>query len=68
MKQALIVADEIYRMQKAMHITKSEYLKRDYAKNIKLLKKELKEYCGYKGLEYDKIIMYRKEKNNGNNR
>ena len=56
MKQAIIVVNEIKRLEKAMEKSKSEYLKKDYAKNIKELKSELKEYCGYKKLNYYELV------------
>ena len=52
MKQAMIVVNEIKRLEKAMEKSKSAYLKNDYAKNIKELKSDLKEYCGYRNLNY----------------
>lgn len=40
---------EIRRMEAAVEQTKSEYLKRDYGKAIKRMKKELAEYDKYRG-------------------
>jgi hypothetical protein len=56
MKQAMIVVNEIKRLEKAMEKSKSMYLKNDYAKNIKELKSDLKEYCGYKKLNYYELV------------
>ena len=47
-KQREIFVSEIERMEDACRRTKSEYLKRDYQKAIKRMKKELNEYDGYK--------------------
>lgn len=56
MKQALIVVDEIKQLQAAINKSKSTKLKTDYNKAIKRKKTELKEYCFYKGLNYQNII------------
>ena len=55
MRAAMQHVAEIKRMQEAMQKTSSEYLKRDYAKGIATLQKELKEYCKYRGYDYNKI-------------
>lgn len=56
MKAALRQVAEINRLKTAIEKTDSAYLKNDYAKNIRKLQKELKEYCGYKGYDYKAII------------
>ena len=48
--------NEINRLKAAIKITKSNYLKNDYSKHIKTLKAELKEYCGYRGYDFNKIM------------
>lgn len=40
---------EIKRVEEALQKTKSEYLKADYGKHLKRLKKELAEYRRWKG-------------------
>lgn len=56
MKQALKVVDEIKRMKAAIDNTNSAYLKNDYAKGIRRLQNELREYCGYRGYCFKEII------------
>lgn len=48
--------DEIKRMQEALAKTDSKRLKADYSKRIARLKADLKEYCGYRGVDYREII------------
>lgn len=55
MKQALAVIQEIQRYYSAIGRTQSTYLKRDYLKKIGSLKRDLKEYCGYKNLNYSQL-------------
>lgn len=55
MKQALIVIEELKRLYAACIKSESKYLKTDYGKQIKKLKKDLKEYCGYKKIDYEKL-------------
>lgn len=57
MKAAMRQVEEIDRLKKAIAKTKSVYLKNDYSKNIRTLEAELKEYCGYRGFDYQRIIM-----------
>ena len=47
---------EINRLKTAIKQTKSVYLKNDYSKNLKTMTAELKEYCGYRDLDFNKII------------
>lgn len=47
---------EIKRLYGAINKTNSKYLKNDYTKNIKTLKRGLKEYCSYKGYNYNEIL------------
>ena len=56
MKQALKVVDEIKNLQAAINKSKSTKLKADYNKAIKRKRIELKEYCGYKDLNYMELI------------
>ena len=55
MKQALKVINEIKADYKAIEKSKSKYLINDRLKHIKSLKRDLKEYCGYKGYDYNDI-------------
>lgn len=55
MKQALIMINEINRKKAALKNTTSNYLKRDYARSIWSDTEELKEYCSYKGLNFEEI-------------
>ena len=55
MKQALILMKEINRKREAIKNSKSEHLKHDYKTRIKRDLQELKEYCGYKGLDYKAV-------------
>ena len=56
MKQALKVAAEIDRLKRAKEKTKSAKLKNDYSKGIRKLTAELKEYCGYKKLNFNDVM------------
>lgn len=56
MKQALKVVDEIERLKRATEKTKSTHLKNDYSKAIRRLTAELKEYCGYKKLDFNEVM------------
>lgn len=56
MKAAMRQVAEIKRLKEAMHKSTSKYLKRDYYKKVGTLQNELKEYCRYKGYDYNKII------------
>lgn len=56
MKAAEREVEEIKRLEDAIHRTKSIYLKNDYAKNIRTRKRELKQYCKYRGFDYKKVI------------
>lgn len=56
MKQAIIVAKEIKRLKEAINKSASEKLITDYSKKIRGLIKDLKEYCSYKKLNYEKIM------------
>lgn len=55
MKQAMAVIKEIRRLYHGCAVTQSPYLKNDYTKKIKSLKRELKEYCGYKHFNYKEL-------------
>lgn len=56
MKQALIVVAEISRLKRATEKTKSAHLKNDYSKAIRKQTAELKEYCGYRKLNFDEVM------------
>lgn len=56
LKQALKVVDEIKRLKEAKERSKSVTLKNDYSKGIWNLTAELKEYCGYKNLNFKEIM------------
>ena len=56
MKQALIVVAEIKQLKAAVRKSKSMKLKNDYHKAIRNKKADLKEYCQYKGLNYEELI------------
>lgn len=56
MKQALKVATEINRLKRAIEKTKSPHLKKDYGKAVRKLTAELKEYCGYRKLNFDEVM------------
>ena len=56
MKAAMRQVEEIRRLEEAINKTKSSYLINDYSKNIRTLKAELREYCVYRGFDYNKVI------------
>ena len=56
MKQALIVIAEIKRMKTAVRKSKSVKLKNDYNKAIRNKKADLKEYCQYRGFDYEELM------------
>ena len=56
MKQALKMIEEITRKKDALKSTSSKYLKRDYSRSIWSDLQELKEYCSYKGIDYESLI------------
>lgn len=56
MKAAMRQVAEIKRVEEALQKTESKYLKRDYEKYLDTLKSDLKEYCGYRGIDYNKIM------------
>lgn len=49
--------DEIKKYKKAIDKTDSIYLKNDYYKKIDRMFKELKEYCKYRGYNFNEIII-----------
>ncbi len=57
MKSAMRHVEEMNRLEDAIKKTKSVYLKNDYCKNLKTKRNELKEYCMYRGFDYQKVIM-----------
>lgn len=48
--------EEIKKYKIAMEKSKSVYLKNDYAKCIHRLKKELREYCKWRGYNFKEIM------------
>lgn len=56
MKAAQRQVAEINRLKQAVEKTNSQYLKNDYSKNIKTLTAELREYCGWKGYDFTKVM------------
>ena len=55
MKQAMVVIKEIRRLYHGRMVTQSPYLKNDYQKKIRALKRDLKEYCSYKHFNYKQL-------------
>lgn len=55
MKQALILVDEINSKREAIRKTKSEHLFADYCKSIESDISELKEYCKYRGIDFNEL-------------
>jgi len=47
---------EMKRLKTAFNKTKSIYLKNDYAKAIRHMQEELREYCDHRGLSYKEVI------------
>ena len=56
MKAAINQVKEINRLKEAIDKTQSKYLIRDYKKRIHNLKKELREYCTYRNINYHKLM------------
>ena len=48
--------EEIERCKKIFNSTNSVYMKNDYAKAIRRLINELREYCKYRGYNFKEII------------
>ena len=55
MKQIKVELNEIERLRYAMKETKSICLKQDYRKKVASIVAEIKEYCGYKGYDFESI-------------
>lgn len=55
MNQAEILVKEINRKLTAIKQSESQYLSTDYMKSINSDIAELKEYCNYRGLDFDKL-------------
>lgn len=47
---------EMRRVRQAILKTNSEPLKADYGKKYKKMRRELKEYCSYRGIDYKPIL------------
>jgi hypothetical protein len=56
MKQALKLVDEINRKKNAILETRSSYLRNDYAKSISADISELRDYCNFKGLDFNEVV------------
>lgn len=48
--------NEIKRLKAAIEKSNSVYLKNDYSKGIHRLKRELKQYCYFRGYNYKAIL------------
>lgn len=59
--QALIMVEKIRQKKEALKRTASKRLQNDYTKSIKSDFRELKEYCGYKGLNFERFEEFIKE-------
>lgn len=55
MKQALKVVEQIKEQEWIIEHTNNQQAKRQRRKRIETLKKDLKEYCGYKNISYDSL-------------
>lgn len=55
MKQALILVSEIKRMREAITKTRSKHLINDYKKSISRNIQDLKEYCSYRGINFEEL-------------
>ena len=58
MKQALKLVDEINRKNEAIRKTKSAYLRNDYYKSVRSDMFELRDYCKFKGLDFNEIARF----------
>ena len=56
MKQALKVVDEINRKKEAIRKTKSIHLRNQYHKSIRSDMFELRDYCKFKGIDFDEVV------------
>lgn len=56
MRQALILVDEIKRKKDAIKRKRSQYVVNDYSKSIHRDINELREYCQYKGLDFEYLM------------
>ena len=56
MTAAIREAEDIRRMQHAIHVSVSDKLKTDYRKAIRRKAKELREYCRYRGIDFDELM------------
>lgn len=67
MKAAINQVKEINRLKEAIAKTQSKYLIIDYEKRIHNLKKELREYCTYRNINYHKLMSEQKGVNEMDN-
>ena len=56
MRQARLLLNEINRKKDALSRTKSKYLIRDYTKSIKADMEDLKEYCKYRNIDFNRLV------------
>lgn len=56
MNQVVKEINDIKRMKDALLRTSSSKLKNDYTKAIKRKTREVKEYCGYKNIDYNSLL------------
>lgn len=55
MKQAQVLIEKIKMLENGCKKSNSSSLKKDYSKAIKRYKRELREYCFYKNLNYNEL-------------
>ncbi len=48
--------DDIKRYESIVNNSNNPYVINDYSKAIKRLKRELRMYCNYRGIDYKKIV------------
>ena len=55
MKQAMLFINEIKKFQETRKKSDSVFFQADCEKHIKKLKRNLKDYCNFNNLDYDKL-------------
>ena len=58
MKQALKLVDEINRKNEAIRQTESTYLRNDLYKSVRVDMFELRDYCKFKGLDFNEVVRF----------
>ena len=48
--------DDIRRYESIVRESDNPYIVRDYSKAIRRLKRELRMYCNYRGIDYNKLL------------